>query len=101
MPNLHTAVWTNPGTREDGEVYGQANNAGYEIGFDGLAAVSIPLAWGTTFDLSTLAAFKALKTGTHTLQLSAVDTTGIVGDPGSATFQYSSPPMAPTGVSVN
>lgn len=93
--------WANPTTYIDGSVYGQADNAGYQINIDAAPAVSIPLAWGTQFDLTTLAAFTALKKGTHSLTLQAVSKGGIASAPSSAaTFSVDIAPSAPTAVAL-
>lgn len=102
MAQAHTLEWTNPTTRADGSAYNQAQNAGYEIQLDGAASVSIPLAWGTSFDLSTLAAWPTLAVGNHTAGIAVVDTGGLVSGFASATFPVfsKSPPLAATAVSV-
>jgi hypothetical protein len=99
----HTTLsWVNPTARADGSAYTQAQNAGYEIQFDGVGQVSVPVAWGTSFDLSTLAAFTALPVGTHQLGLAVVDTGGLVSSYTTISFpKFSgSPPLAPTAVAL-
>lgn len=102
MSNPHTLSWTNPTTATDGSAYNQAMNAGYQVSLDGQAEVSIPMAWGTSFDLSTLAAFEALKSGTHTATLANVTTSGIVGVASApVSFSLAPVPSAPTGLAIN
>lgn len=103
MPAVNPTVisWTNPTTRVDGSPYGQADNAGYELGIDGTGAVSIPLAWGTQFDLTTLDAYRALNSGTHTLTLAVVSKGGVKSNPTPpVSFQIEVAPMAPTNLVV-
>ncbi len=101
MANPTTLKWQNPTTYVDGSVYGQTDNAGYQLNIDAAPAVSIPLAWGTQFDLTTLAAFTALKKGAHSLTLQAISKGGIASAPSSAvTFSVEIAPAAPTAVVV-
>lgn len=93
--------WQNPTTYVDGSPYGQADNAGYQINLDASPAVSIPLAWGTQFDLSTLAAYAALKKGSHSLTLQAISKGGVASAPSSAaTFSVDLAPAPPTAVAL-
>jgi hypothetical protein len=102
MANPHTLNWTNPTTNTDGSALTEAENAGYQISLDGGAAVSIPLAWGTTFDMSSLAAYEALKSGAHTVTLALVTTAGVVGvASNAASFSIAAVPSAPTGLTVS
>lgn len=101
-PNPHTISWANPTTNTDGTPYNAAtDNAGYELVLDGAPAVSIPVSYGTSFDLSTLAAFTALKSGSHTAALAVVNKQGVVSDfSAQATFLLAGTPSAPTAVAV-
>jgi hypothetical protein len=103
MTTKHTLAWVNPVARVDGTVYDQALNAGYEIQLDATPAVSIPLAYGTTFDLSTLAAWPTLTVGIHTAGIAVVDTGGLVSGFGTATFSVfsTSPPLAPSAATIS
>lgn len=103
MANPHVLTWTNPTARVDGSAYTQAQNAGYQLAFDGAAAaVSIPLAWGTTFDMATLAAYQALTPGSHSVTLAVVDTNGEASAPsGAVTFSLIAAPNPPTGLKVS
>ncbi len=100
--NQHNLHWTNPTTYTDGSPFdATTKTAGYTIQLDGTGAVSIPLAFGTSFDLATLAAYQALKRGSHTVALSIVDKDGGVSDYSTAaTFQVNVAPSAPSAVSV-
>ncbi len=104
MSNPHTISWVNPTTFTDGSAYAQTDNAGYTLQIDGVGAVSIPLAFGTSFDLSTLAAYQALKKGTHTVALAAVAAAASGGQTSAfsnvSTFQISVPPSAPTSLAI-
>lgn len=96
-----TVSWANPTTYTDGSAYGQADNAGYTLQLDGVGAISVPLAWGTSFDISTLAAFAALKRGSHKVAVAAVSKEGAQSDfSAPASFPVVFPPMAPTSVAV-
>lgn len=99
MANPRTLTWTNPTTRVDGTPYAQADNAGYEIQLDGEGAVSIPLAWGTSFDLTTLSAYQDLRSGNHTIALAAVSKEGLKSAYSSpSTFQIAMAPRSPTNL---
>lgn len=99
--NPHVFSWTNPTEYTDGSAYTQADNAGYQLILDGAPAVGIPLAWGTSFDASTLAAYQALKRGSHTAALQVVDTAGEASAPSnSVTFQIEVPPNPPTNLAI-
>lgn len=102
MSNPHVLSWANPTTRTDGTALALTDIAGYEIQIDSVAAVNVPKAGGeTSFDLSTLAAYEALKTGSHTATLAVVDTGGNVSAFASpATFQFSAAPSAATSLAV-
>jgi hypothetical protein len=95
--------WVNPVTRADGTAYNQTQNAGYEIQFDGTPAVSIPLSYGTSFDMTTLAAYNALIPGTHTVGIAVVDTGGLVSSFATTSFPAFSKslPLAPTSAAVS
>lgn len=102
MTAPHTLTWTNPTTNTDGTAYDAATeNAGYTIQIDGTGAVSIPLAYGTTFDLSLLDAFTSLKSGAHSLALQVTNKQGVSSAfSASATFPVVGTPLAPTAVVV-
>lgn len=95
--------WVNPTTNTDGTAYdGATLNAGYTLQLDGVGAVSIPLAYGTSFDMNTLAAYKALKSDkTHTAALQVVTKAGVASDfSAPVTFSVPAIPMVPTSVAV-
>jgi hypothetical protein len=97
----HILSWVNPTANTDGSAYTQSDNAGYTIEIDGTGTVSIPLAWGTSFDLSTLAEWSTLKSGTHTVALAVVSTAGVSSAYSApATFSVLSVPNPPTGLAV-
>lgn len=103
MTAPHVLNWTNPTANTDGSAYTQSQNAGYTIQIDGTgAAVSVPLAWGTSFDLSTLALWSGLKSGSHTVALAAVSTGGqqsAFSTP--ASFPVPATPNSPSNLSVS
>lgn len=94
--------WTNPTAYTDGSVYAAAtDNAGYTLQLDGVGAVSIPLAFGTSYDLTSLDPYKTLKRGTHTLALAAVSKEGIQSDfSPPLSFQIAVAPVAPTALGL-
>lgn len=98
----HVINWTNPTTNDDGTPYdGETMNAGYELRLDGVGAVSLPLRYGTTFDMATLAAFASLKNGNHTVALAVVTKDGGRSEYSNAvTFPLDRKPTAPTAVGV-
>lgn len=99
--NPKNISWVNPTTYTDGTIYSQTDNAGYTLQLDTTPAISIPLAWGTTFDLTTLTSYKALKRGAHTVSVAVVSKAGIQSDFGTpATFQVEVAPSAPTAIVV-
>jgi hypothetical protein len=103
MANPHILTWANPTTRVDGTAFDPATEiAGYEISLDNSAAIDIPFSPGvTSFDLSTLAAFEALKSGTHTLGMAVVDKGGLTSAFSTpATFSVIAQPSVPTSVAV-
>lgn len=102
MARAYPLTWVNPTAREDGTAYDQTQNAGYEIQLDGAGAVSVPLAWGTSIDLATVAPFQALPSGVHTLGLAVVDTGGLVSSFTTLSFPKfsASRPLAPAAVKL-
>lgn len=76
--------------------------AAVEISFDGVAAVTVPVALGaTSFNLTTLPAYTALPSGSHTIGLAEVTKEGAVSAfAASVTFLVSVVPLAPTSVVV-
>lgn len=95
-------TWVNPTTNTDLTAYDAATqNAGYTVKIDGVGAVSIPLAFGTSFDLNLLDAYKRLASGPHTLAMQVVNKSGVASDfSAAATFSIDAVPMAPTSVAV-
>lgn len=97
----HVMSWTNPTADTDGNAYGQADNAGYEVAIDGQPAVSVPLQFGTSFDLGTLASVDVLKAGPHTAALALTSKSGVTGAfSAPVTFSHNATPQAPTNVTV-
>jgi len=101
MANPHIINWTNPTQDTQGNPYTQSENTGYEISFDDGAPITLPgVTWATTFDMSTLPAYQALKAGTHTVKLAALDSAGASQFTGDVTFLLVATPMAPTNLVV-
>lgn len=81
-------TWTNPTTYTDGSAYSQSDNAGYTVQIDGTGQISIPVAWATSVDLSTLAVYPTLTVGNHTVTVAVVSKDGVQSDFATpATFQ--------------
>lgn len=95
-------VWSNPTTTTDGTVYDPATQqAGISVVLDGAAAVSVPSLGASNFDLSTLAAYQALKSGNHTVAIDVVTKAGVHSALTAATtFPVGDTPSAPTGLSI-
>jgi hypothetical protein len=76
--------------------------AGIEIQFDSVPAVSVPVAFSTaSFDLTSLAAYKALATGSHSLALAVTTKEGASSSfSGAVSFLIEVTPLAPTAVVV-
>jgi hypothetical protein len=101
MANPHILSWTNPTTSVDGAPYTQSENTGYEIEFDGGTPITLPgVTWATSFDMSSLSAYQALKAGTHTVSLAAVDAGGVSTFTAAVTFLIVSIPSPPTNLAV-
>lgn|GEM_PF-5261279 len=101
MSGGHTLNWTNPTLMTDGTPFaGSSDTSGYQIAIDATPAVSIPIGYATTFDMSTLAVWPTLKSGAHTVQLAVVTKEAVTGLFGTATFSIFGTPMAPTALSV-
>lgn len=100
--SLHTLRWTNPDHNVDGSNYDAATqNSGYNVRFDNGPAVSLPLSFDTTFDLTRLAEFNALSAGTHSIQLQVVAQTGEVSQWSAAyLFTINTVPNSPFDLSV-
>lgn len=100
--NPHVISWVNPTQNTDGSALAATGIAGYELSIDGAPAVGLPLtAEATSFDMSTLASFDALKSGAHSVTLAVVSTAGAVGAPSTAaSFSLNPVPGQPTGVAV-
>jgi hypothetical protein len=101
MSNPHILSWTNPTQDTQGNPYTQAENTGYEVVFDGGTPVTLPgVTWATSFDLSTLPAYQALKAGTHTVELAAIDAGGASAFTAAVTFSIVATPLAPTNLAI-
>ena len=106
VTNPKTATWTNPTQATDANGVPVAfdpsqDMAGIEIQLDDQPAVVVPAGVATSFDLTSLDAFKALSPGEHTLGLAIVTKEGTVGQFASgATFQRAVIPLAPTSLAL-
>jgi hypothetical protein len=96
-------TWVNPTEYTDNTVYDAANtNIGYTLEIDNLPAVSIPLKYGTSFDISTLSLWSSLKIGTHNVALAVVTTGGEQSDFTPAlSFPVVRIPKAPTNLAIH
>jgi hypothetical protein len=95
--------WTNPTQYTDGTAYDAASlNAGYELSFDASveAQVVLPFAFGSQFDMADLEAYKALKAGSHKVNLRVISKQGAKSDWASGTFLIIGTPKPVTDVSV-
>lgn len=96
-----TLTWSNPTEYVDGTPYTQADNAGYLIKIDNVADIAIPMGWATTFDIGTLAAYKALKAGSHTVTIAVVSKAGQASAYGPVvTFKIAVAPYHPTTITL-
>lgn len=104
MAAVHTINWVNPTTNTDGTAYDAANeNAGYVIALDNdpSGVVAVPVAFASSFDLSTLSQFSDLKAGSHTARIAVVNKGGVQSEfSAAATFPVVGTPNAPTNVVV-
>jgi hypothetical protein len=102
MSQVHIAQWVNPTQNTDGTAFASTDFAGIQIEIDGQPAVSVPEASEiTSFDLSTLAIWSTLKSGSHTATLAITNKEGNTSAFSAvATFPILAVPMAPTGLTV-
>lgn len=102
MTQVHTISWVNPTTNTDGTPFAATTDtAGYEIAIDGAAAVSMPIGYATTFDLSTLAVWPTLKSGNHTVSIAITTKEGETSAPSNVvTFPVLGTPQAPTNLAI-
>jgi hypothetical protein len=105
--NPKTVTWVNPtqATDQTGAAVSwdaATDLAGIEVQLDSVAAVSVPVALAaTSFDLTSLAPYKALPAGTHAISLAVVTKEGTVSPfSGVIPFLVEVTPMAPTSVVV-
>jgi hypothetical protein len=98
-PSLLT--WTLPTSNTDGSALDPTTLAGVQLSIDGSAAVAVPVASATKFDMVGLAAYDALKPGSHTIALALVTKGGAVSDFTSPlSFPVGVVPMAATNLAV-
>lgn len=101
MAQVHTLTWTNPTTYTDGTALPQSDFAGIQISIDGLPAVSVPVGYATSYDLTQLAVWPILKTGNHTAALAITTKEGVTGAASAAvTFPVFGVPSPATALSV-
>lgn len=102
MSNPHVISWNNPTTDSQGNPYTQSENTGYEVSFDDGSPIALPnITWANSFDLSVLPAYQALKAGSHTVKLAAVDAAGASQFTGDVTFLLVVTPSAPTNLAIS
>lgn len=105
MIQAKTLAWSNPAQNTDGTAYDPATSqAGISIVLDGAPALSVPSGGAAFVDLTTIAAFQALKPGNHTVAIDVVTKTGVHSALTAAlTFPIDavpSIPNAPTGLNI-
>jgi hypothetical protein len=95
-------TWTNPTERVDNTPFDSTTEtAGYELALDSAPAISIPIGYATSYDLTQLSAYADLKTGTHSATLAITDKEGNTSAPSApATFRVALAPLAPTALAV-
>lgn len=105
--NPKNVSWVNPtqATDQTGALVAwdaATSLAGIEIQFDSVPAVSVPVALGaTSFDLTSIAAYKALLAGAHALDMAVVTKEGATSQfSGTVPFLIEVTPLAPTAVVV-
>lgn len=94
------ASWTNPTHDKDGNPYTEADHAVYLVTVDNGAPITLPLTWGTNYDLGTLAEVQALKSGQHTAVIVSKSKKGVAGVPAAATFLVNPTPAAVGNFSI-
>lgn len=100
--NQSKISWHNPAVRTNGQALSQNDSAHYVVSFDGGPAIPLPLKYGTSFDLATLAQYKALTPGNHTVALAMVDTNGLQSAfSAPASFTIASAPAAPAALTIS
>lgn len=99
---MYTLTWTNPTLNTDGSILDTDDVAGYQIAIDDTPAVSVPLGYAASFDLTTLSGFSALKSGPHTVKLAVTNKEGETGEASSAATFPILPkvPGVPTNLAV-
>jgi hypothetical protein len=107
ITNPRKISWNNPTEGIDASGNTVAWNAstdlaGIEIELDGTPEVSVPVSLGANnFDLTTLASYKALAVGQHTIAMAVVTKEGAVSPFTSAvTFLSAVVPLVPTNIVV-
>lgn len=94
-------TWENPTQNTDDTPFNPATEiAGYEIGFDNKPAVAIPIGTATSYDVEQLDAYKALKSGAHTIQLAVVSKVGTKSAPATTSFPIKGTPRAVTSLAM-
>lgn len=102
MATPHVLSWDNPTVNIDGTTFDPTTQAGINIVLDSEAAVSVPLASGTSFDMASLAAYEALKSGAHTVGIELVTVGGTTSALSNvASFSIVATPMAPTSLKIS
>lgn len=105
MIQAKTLSWTNPAQNVDGTTFDPATDqVGISIVLDGAAAFPVASGSASSIDLTSIAAFKALKPGSHTVAIDVVNKAGVHSAlTAAATFLIDAAPAvpnAPTGLTI-
>lgn len=95
--------WDNPTTNVDGTPYNHATQGvGYEFALNSeQPLLTLPFAFGNSFDMNTVEAYTNLGYGTHTVRLRVVSRNGGTSAWASATFLKAPAPSAPANLAVD
>lgn len=95
--------WDNPTTNVDGSAYNHATQGvGYELALNSeQPLLTLPFAFGNSFDMNSIEQYVALGYGTHTVRLRVVSRNGGTSAWASATFLKAPAPSAPANLAVD
>lgn len=95
--------WDNPTTTVNGGPYNHATDGvGYELALNSeQPLLTLPFAFGNSFDMNAIEAYRNLDYGTHTVRLRVVSRNGGASAWASATFLKAAAPSAPTNLAVD
>jgi len=99
--------WVNPqqGTDQNGNLTAwdpSTDMKGIELQFDGGTPIEVDCGFVTSFDMSTLDAYKALASGAHTVDIAILTKEGVLGGFSvQQTFSIGVAPLVPTAVDLS